>query len=305
MIKFPPEGYLIKRSENLEYLRSTEGLKKAMDENIILEAKADMCTSSHDLIVNLPCMNALMPREECAVGISEGKTKDIAIISRVGRPVMFNIIGFAENQGTVSAILSRKKAQEKCISEYLSQLSSGEIIDARVTHIEQFGCFVDIGCGIPSMIPIDEVSVSRISSPSDRFTVGEIIKAVYKGTDGDKFYISHKELLGTWEENADMFSAGETVRGIVRSVESYGIFVELAPNLAGLAEPKDGVEVGQTASVYIKSINPEKMKIKLIIVDTSDAPLRFENRYFITDGIIDCWQYSPDSSSRLIETVFN
>ncbi|MCC8131685.1 MAG: S1 RNA-binding domain-containing protein [Ruminococcus sp.] len=303
MIKFPPEGYLIKRSENLEYLRSVEGLRKAMDNETILEAKADMCTASHDLIVNLPCMNALIPREECAIGISEGKTKDIAIISRVGRPVMFMVDGFTENQGK-TAILSRRKAQEKCISEYLSKLSSGEIIDARVTHIEQFGCFVDIGCGIPSMIPIDEISVSRISSPADRFTLGESIKVVYKGTDADKFYISHKELLGSWKENAEMFSAGETVPGIVRSVESYGIFVELAPNLAGLAEPKEGVEVGQTASVYIKSINPEKMKIKLIIVDVSDTPIRFENRYFITDGIIKRWQYSPERSSRLIETVF-
>ncbi|MCD7846888.1 MAG: S1 RNA-binding domain-containing protein [Oscillospiraceae bacterium] len=304
MIKFPPEGYLIRRSENLEYLQSTENLRKAMEQEIILEAKADMCTASHDLIVNLPCMNAIIPREECAIGISEGKTKDIAIISRVGRPVMFNVVGFTENQGKTTALLSRRKAQETCISEYLSLLTSGEVIDARVTHIEQFGCFVDIGCGIPSMIPIDEISVSRISSPSDRFTIGEGIKVVYKGTDGDKFYISHKELLGSWEENAEEFSAGETVRGIVRSVESYGIFVELAPNLAGLAEPKEGVEVGQTASVYIKSINSEKMKIKLIIVDVSDTPLRFENRYFITDGIIDRWQYSPENSSRLVETVF-
>ncbi len=304
MIKFPPEGYLIKKSVNLEYLRSPESLRRAMEQEIILEAKADMCTSSHDLIVNLPCIDTLMPREECAIGISEGKTKDIAIISRVGKPVMFTVSDFIESQGKITAILSRRKAQEKCISEYLSQLSNGEIIDARVTHIEQFGCFVDIGCGIPSMIPIDEISVSRISSPADRFNIGESIKAIYKGTDGDKFFISHKELLGTWEENAEMFSAGETVRGIVRSVESYGIFVELAPNLAGLAEPKESVEVGQTASVYIKSINPEKMKIKLIIVDVSDAPTRFENRYFITDGIIERWQYSPDRSARLIETVF-
>ncbi|MCD7823773.1 MAG: S1 RNA-binding domain-containing protein [Oscillospiraceae bacterium] len=304
MIKFPPEGYLINRSENLEYLSSEENLRKAMEQEIILEAKADMCTASHELMVNIPCINAIMPREECAIGIKEGKTKDIAIISRVGRPVMFNVIGFKEDQSKTSAILSRRKAQEKCISNYLSRLSSGEIIDARVTHIEQFGCFVDIGSGIPSMIPIDEVSVSRISSPADRFTVGEKIKVVYKGTDGEKFYITHKELLGSWEENADMFSAGETVRGIVRSVESYGIFIELAPNLAGLAEPKDGVSVGQTASVYIKSINPEKMKIKLIIVDVSNTPLRFENRYFITDGVIDRWRYSPENSSRLIETVF-
>lgn len=56
--------------------------------------------------------------------------------------------------------------------------------------------------------------------------------------------LSHKELLGTWEENAALFSPGETVSATVRSVESYGIFVELTPNLAGLAEPKAGVRAG-------------------------------------------------------------
>ena len=45
------------------------------------------------------------------------------------------------------------------------------------------------------------------------------------------------------------------------------MFVELTPNLAGLAEYVDGVQAGQRASVYIKSILPERMKIKLIIVD--------------------------------------
>ena len=72
------------------------------------------------------------------------------------------------------------------------------------------------------------------------------------------------------------FSAGETVAGIVRSVEPYGIFVELTPNLAGLAEVKEGVIPGQQASVYIKSILPARMKIKLIIIDTFDYQYRPE-----------------------------
>ena len=50
-----------------------------------------------------------------------------------------------------------------------------------------------------------------------------------------------------------------------------GVFVELTPNLAGLAEYVQGVYAGQHASVYIKSLIPERMKIKLIIVDAFDA----------------------------------
>lgn len=304
MIKYLPEGSLINTQENDRYLCDINGLHSACENKAILEAKADMCTSTHDLVINLPHMKAIMPREECAVGIAEGSTKDIAIISRVGKVVCFIVTGFSNIDGMEVAILSRRLAQSKCIDEYLSKLSCGEVIDARVTHIEQFGCFVDIGCGVPSMIPIDEISVSRISSPSDRFTIGQTIKAAYKGCDGEKFYITHKELLGTWMENAEHFSQGETVRGIIRSVESYGVFVELAPNLAGLAEPKEGVKPSQTASVYIKSINPDKMKIKLIIVDCYDAPIKLENNYFITEGQIDRWTYSPPGCQKLIETVF-
>ena len=105
------------------------------------------------------------------------------------------------------------------------------------------------------MPPIDAISVSRISHPKDRFYVGENIKAVISNIEpGGRITLSHKELLGTWSENAQKFSQGQTVSGIVRSIENYGIFVELTSNLAGLAELKSGVKVGQSASVYIKSI---------------------------------------------------
>ncbi len=301
MTTFLPEGSKINTRENDFYLESIENLKLAMENGIILEAKASVCTAEHNLIVPLPCIKGVMPREECALGIKDGTTKDIAIISRVGKPISFTVKEILPN-GT--ATLSRSDAQKSCIENYLLGLKSGEIIGAKVTHIEQFGCFVDIGCGVPSMIPIDEISVSRISSPHDRFKVGDGILAVYKGYDGEKFYLTHKELLGTWEENACLFEAGETVNGIVRSVESYGIFVELTPNLAGLAEPREDVFVGQTASVYIKSINPEKMKIKLIIVDTYDHQTKIPCDYFIQSGRISSWQYSPTGCKKHIETVF-
>ena len=69
--------------------------------------------------------------------------------------------------------------------------------------------------------------------------------------DSGRISLSHKELLGTWKENADRFHVGETVSGIVRSVESYGVFIELSPNLAGLAEPREGVEVGNLSLIHI------------------------------------------------------
>ena len=118
--------------------------------------------------------------------------------------------------------------------------------------------------------------------------------------------MSHRELLGTWEENAAAFAPGETVAGVVRSVEDYGIFVELTPNLAGLAEKKEGVRPGQQASVFIKSLLPEKMKVKLILIDAFDGePYLPKLTYFKKSSHMDHWVYSTPSCSRVIATVFD
>lgn len=305
-MKYLPEGYRIHTAENENYLRSPQGLEAAMAEGAVLEAKALLCTENHNLVVELPGgLRGVIPREETALGIAEGTTRDIAVISRVGKPVCFQVTGISVKSGMLSPVLSRRAAQKRCKEEYLSTLQPGRVIPARVTHLEQFGAFADIGCGIVSLIPIDMISVSRISHPKDRFFPGEFIKAVVKDNDGDRIYLSHKELLGSWEENAANFHPGETVSGIVRSVEQYGIFVELAPNLAGLAELKPGVLPGQKASVYIKSLIPEKMKIKLVIIDSffeEERPRPMH--YYIEDGVLSRWLYTPESCEKRIETVF-
>ena len=105
-------------------------------------------------------------------------------------------------------------------------------------HLESFGAFVDLGCGFTSLIPLENLSVSRVSHPSDRFRAGQDILAAVTGVDAAscRFYLTHKELLGTWLENAARFAPGSAVPGIVRGVKEYGIFIELTPNLSGLAE---------------------------------------------------------------------
>lgn len=82
----------------------------------------------------------------------------------MNKPVAFQVIAIdRQGDGAPRPILSRRLVQKACMEEYLTQLRPGDIIDARVTHLEPFGCFVDVGCGISSLIPIDSISVSRIS----------------------------------------------------------------------------------------------------------------------------------------------
>ena len=256
MTEYLPEGSLIETPKNKNILSCLENLKEAQKNRTILEAPATVCTAKHDLIVDLGTIRGIIPRNEGAIGIESGETRDIALISRVGKPVCFIITGFEKDKnGHLTAICSRKAVQEECTANYLEKLVPGDVIPAVVTHMENFGCFADIGCGIVSLLSVDSASVSRITHPHFRFFLGEEIRVVVKAKDDSgRIFISHKELLGTWEENACEFAAGQTVTGVVRSVEDYGIFVEITPNLAGLAEPRENVRVGQQASVFIKSI---------------------------------------------------
>jgi len=304
MINFYPEGWNLK--ENKKERFTSADLAEAKVQETILEAPVIMCDASHNLVVDLGCMKGIIPRVEGAIGITEGFTRDIALISRVGKTVCFVVNSItADDSGKTYAILSRRKAQKLCREHILHNLKCGDITNAKITHLENFGAFCDIGCGNIALLPIDAISVSRISHPKDRFYVGENIRAVIKGiADDGKITLSHKELLGTWEENAEMFSAGQTVSGVVRSVEDYGVFVEITPNLAGLAEPKAGVKVGQQASVYIKSIIREKMKIKLIIIDSFDNSYSPEIKYFLNGDNIDEWEYSPYNCQKRIFTKF-
>lgn len=306
MKDYNPEGTVINSEENKKYMQSALYLSAAQATQAILEAVVIMCDSEHNLIVDLGIMRGIIPREEGAIGIAEGSTRDIALISRVGKPVSFVITDIKESADDKKyALLSRKIAQRKCLNYILTQKRAGDIINAKITHLESFGAFCDIGCGNIALLPIDAISVSRISHPKDRFNVGDDIKAIIKNIDeNNKITLSHKELLGTWKQNSAEFSQGQTISGVVRSVEEYGIFVELTPNLAGLAEPKEGVFEGQTASVYIKSIIPEKMKIKLIVIDSFDAPQEKSVKYFYDGEHITDFIYSPEECGKQIISHF-
>ena len=189
----------------------------------------------------------------------------------------------------------------------LTQARPGMVLPAVVTHLEPFGAFVDLGCGVTSMIGIENISVSRISHPGQRFTVGESIYAVVLDTDPqrERIYLTHKELLGTWAENVRPFHPGMTVPGVVRGIKEYGAFIELTPNLSGLAETRPDLSEGERVSVFLKSIAPDRMKIKLLIIDhlppEPPAPLP----YFITEGRLAYWRYAPAGCTRVAaETVF-
>ena len=320
-LTYLPEGLTLTTTRNRELTATRGGLERALETGATVEGTVILCDEDFNLHVEFPGavgVRGIIPRSEAVWSRDGEPPKDIAILTRVGKAVTCKVMGMeTAESGMTTVHLSRRLAQAECAANYLEGLIPGDIIRAKVTHLESFGAFVDVGCGIPSLLSVDAISISRINHPRERLYNGQMIWCAVKSVDREtgRIFVSTRELLGTWEENAARFTPGQTVAGIVRSVEDYGVFVELAPNLAGLAEVRDCDReavhslVGRTAAVFIKSILPERMKIKLVLIDAyrgEPAPLP-RLHYFIRGDEtehIDRWVYSPSGAKKRVETVF-
>ena len=125
--------------------------------------------------------------------------------------------------------------------------------------------------------------------------MGQRIFAVVQEIDraARRITLSHKELLGTWLENAADFRPGDTVTGILRGKHPYGQFVELTPNLSGLTDTPQALPEGSAVSVRIRSIQPERQKIRLQVIRAL-GPAAFPTPlpYRITGGSVRGWRYT-------------
>lgn len=157
----------------------------------------------------------------------------------------------------------------KTINFTEEDMYEGQILNGTVKSIKPYGAFIKLENGITGLAYIEDLSVARIKTPEERLKIGQNLQIMIKSIDREKnrIMLTYKELLGTWEENAEKFQEKTTVKGIVRETEKNknGVFIELTPNLVGMAEYKENLEYGQEVDVYIKKIVPEKKKIKLLI----------------------------------------
>ena len=286
------------------YHPTAERMRRALEDGELLTATVLWCDEHHNLHVTLGGTAGIIPRLEAAQGIADGTVRDIAILTCVGKQAACKLTALPDS-GEV--VLSRAAAQQEAREHLFRDCRPGDILPAVVTNTAPFGVFCDVGCGVPALLGLENISVSRIRHGGDRFAPGQEIFVVLRELDRrtGRISLTHRELLGTWAENAERFRPGQTVPGIVRSIRDYGVFVELTPNLSGLAEPDGRLQPGDAVSVYIKSILPERRKIKLAVIDRLDSrclppqPLHYTQ----TKGHLDAWQYSPDTPQY--RTVFS
>lgn len=206
--RFLPEGRLLHTPENEAACASCDGLRRAMEEGTVLEGVAQLCDGAHNLLVSVGPFTGLSPPGGGRAGHCRGHHPGDRHSLPGGQAGLFSDHSSGGiRRGVLRPRLSRRRAQQAALDAMLAGLHPGCILPAVVTHLESFGAFVDIGCGVPSLIGIENISVSRIPHPDQRFRVGQAIFAVVQELDPKlgRVYLTHRELLGTWAENAAAF----------------------------------------------------------------------------------------------------
>jgi len=207
-----------------------------------------------------------------------------------GQTFSFKILEFKEKGRNI--IVSRRALleEERLASreELKAKLVAGATVTGVVRSIQNFGAFVDLG-GVDALIPISEMSWSRVESAGDVVSLGREVTAKVLTVDWerDRVSLSLKALEGDpWEAVARKYRPGERITGTVARLTNFGAFVTLEPGVDGLVHisalgagrrvkhPKEVLQPGEVVEAEVVGVDAGARKISLSL----------EHRYLSTLG---------------------
>ena len=197
----------------------------------------------------------------------------------LGQTFPFKVIEYEEEGKNI--ILSRRvlleEKKQKAIEQLKETLTVGAEVKGRVSSLQKFGAFVDIG-GMEGLVPISEMSWARIDKAEDMLTPAQEVTAKVLSLDWEtnRLTLSLKAMQpDPWSLAAEKYPVDGRVKGTIVRLAPFGAFVSLEPGIDGLAHisnlgagrrinhPKEVVEVGQAVEVYILSVDAENRKLSL------------------------------------------
>jgi small subunit ribosomal protein S1 len=205
----------------------------------------------------------------------------------VGRVLEFRVTKYGEHGRNI--VLSRRQLLEaeaaKAAEETWKKLAPGAVVSGAVTSLADFGAFVDLG-GVQGLIPVSEISHSRVARPADRLRLDEpvTVKVLKVDRDTRKVSLSLKALEGDpWLAVAGRLRERQVIRGRAVRATEFGIFVELLPGVDGLLHVSEiprhrqgplrqAAGSGAAVDVMIVGIDADKRRIALALAPEDAAP---------------------------------
>jgi small subunit ribosomal protein S1 len=180
------------------------------------------------------------------------------------------------------ALLEREREEKS--EKVWAELAEGQIRKGTIRSLKPFGAFVDLG-GVDGLIPIGELSWSRINDPSEVVQLGQAVEVIVAKLDRDsrKVSLSLRHLMASpWEKIMGEYPPRSLATGTVTRIAEFGAFVELQPGIEGLIHVSElapqrvfnvgnVVKVGQQVEVMVLSVDTEKKRIALSLKQANMA----------------------------------
>ena len=221
--------------------------------------------------------------------------------------------GIEIDPGRRRCILSRRRVEEgersHALQESIGKLHTDMILKGKVTRIESFGAFVDLGNGLEGLLHVSNISRRRVENPADVLAPGQEVevKVLEIRDGGRRIGLGMKQLEpDPWDQVHSSYPANRQVSGTVTRVMDFGAFVELEPGLEGLLHvsqlgtervrrPSDTLQQGEQITVRIVSVDPGARRIALSRLDPRGALIGSEDA--VDADVIEEALAKPDSGS--------
>lgn len=229
--------------------------------------------------------------------------------SWVGKHLTFLIQEYKD--GGRNLIVSNRAVEEALQAEKVEKLKETlkehTIVTGKVTSIQDFGAFVDIGA-VQALLPVSEISRERVEDIRKVLQIGQEIRAEIIKLDWntEKITLSMKSLQeDPWDKASEKYPVGSKHSGKVVRITDYGAFVNLEPGLDGLVHVsefrsggkynnvKDAVRIGQILTVQVLEVDRNRKRISLKPASSAEEEA-VSQKYMASDDAKDT--YNPFAS---------
>lgn len=241
-------------------------------------------------------VNALLHQGFLPNSLSEIPMKDADKMVGKEVEVVVKDMQLSKDKKIEKITFSRKDITLQKEEEEFSELKVGDIVDAEVVDVLDFGLSVKVN-HLRGFIHISEVSWKKLDNLHDFFKKKDIVKAQIIVLEPEKrnIKLSIKALTrNPWEVIAETVAVDSEVMGKVTKLLPYGAFIELADGVEGLVHMSDFawnkkkvnlgeyIQVGDQVKVKVLEFEPATRKLKLGIKQLCVNPWdNAEERYAI------------------------
>ncbi|MFA6463840.1 MAG: S1 RNA-binding domain-containing protein [Candidatus Paceibacterota bacterium] len=170
-------------------------------------------------------------------------------------------------------IFSEKNPESKDREEIVNKYVVGDVLEAEITGVVDFGVFIKIEDGLEGLVHISELDWGLVEDPRTLFKVGDKVKAKVIEIKDGKISLSIKALKSNpWTEAAKKYKKDDIVQAVVIKFNRHGALASIEEGVAGLVhisefgsedKLRNNLELGKSYPFKIALFDPKDQKMAL------------------------------------------